>query len=68
MAELTVPRRARNLDEPPRAHSVLLRLGLMPLIMHFKSPKLVKQSMLDAHDTKILKKTLSSSVKDENVR
>jgi hypothetical protein len=69
MAEITEPPTSRKPDrEPARPHSVLLRLGLLPLIMHFKSPKLMKQSMLDAHDTDILKKTLSLSVKDEDVR
>jgi hypothetical protein len=69
MAEITDPPTSRMpASEPARPHSVLLRLGLMALIMHFKSPKLIKQSMLDAHDIKIVKKTLSSTVKDEDVR
>jgi hypothetical protein len=66
MAEPLVP--ATPEPEGAKPYSVLLRLGLMPFTIHFKSPQMIKQSMLDSYDVRILKKTLSSTVKDADVR
>jgi hypothetical protein len=53
---------------PPKPYSVLLRLGLIPLIMHFSSSKTVSAATLDQYDAKIFKKILSQSARDASVR
>jgi hypothetical protein len=53
---------------PPKPYSVLLRLGLIPLIMHFSSSKTIGPGTLEQYDSKIFKKILSQSARDAAVR
>ncbi|KAF2398904.1 hypothetical protein EJ06DRAFT_583508 [Trichodelitschia bisporula] len=56
---------------PPRKgklHATLLRLGVAPLIVHFKSTGFMSPIALDAYDGRILKRTLQDSARQVIVR
>lgn len=60
-----------NLNEHKRQakpYVTLLRLGLAPLIIHFKSNGYVQQSILESYDVRIFKRTLGDSARQEEVR
>ena len=52
----------------PKAHSTLLRLGLTSLTVHFKRNGFIHPALLDSYDVKILKKTLSDTCREEDIR
>jgi len=51
-----------------KPHATLFRLGLTPLIIHFKSSGYISSQMLDSHDVKILKKMVTDTARQEEIR
>ena len=62
------PSREDSNKKEAKPHVTLFRLGLVPLIIHFKSSGYIQQSLLDNYDGKILKRTLTDTARREDVR
>lgn len=59
---------SNDLKRQAKPHATLLRLGLAPLIIHFKSNGYIQQSILESYDVRIFKRTLGDSARQEDVR
>jgi len=62
------PAPASSEGRPVKPHATLFRLGLTPLIIHFKSGDYISSQMLDSHDVKILKKMVTDTARQEEIR
>jgi hypothetical protein len=51
-----------------KPHATLFRLGLTPLIIHFKSSGYISPQTLDSHDVKILKRMVTDTARQEEIR